>query len=553
MLDSPVVAEFGTIQRSASRSSSSSSTTSGGSSTSRLRDMLRSRPRSGSSRELPPMTLGHKRSSSSLSAAEKGKGRSSPQLTDGWEQSDMALRCLNNTLFLHEQARALFTSQSVGGGQRVLQILALTATAPPELPFLAARLVFFCTLFESAWNKVAVEEQQAVETLTAATSALQAKLEVTAGGQELAAVGEVLKAFFNLSLYYPRLADADLRAREPKAVLGEAFHPRLAQMLEPTVRLVVTLADRPLAPPLTNAIAVLLNVPVKEYRSTWFKATGGTLKRFFTSRTSMPPILTALLAILERSIEYYFTEQDVDAPSVADVAKKEGVNVEDVLQPLLLLLRKLAADDTDARKLLRSHLLPADLDRSIGLDKRRDLTGTLVRLLSSAVHPRLMRASGELWLAVFQHNREYYVFFRGCPPLTLRRSATEMSTQLGYGPSIGFLMSVNLGGAVPKPRNDGVDPVTGAYARTNGPNPMADMTEAEKEAEAEKLFTLFDRMNKTGVIQVQNPMQNPDAQSRFQEISEQEERRIEDDDEEEERSALAELEKWRAERRRRRM
>jgi hypothetical protein len=32
------------------------------------------------------------------------------------------------------------------------------------------------------------------------------------------------------------------------------------------------------------------------------------------------------------------------------------------------------------------------------------------------------------------------------------------------------------------------------------------MIDAEKEVEAERLFVLFDRLNKTGVVQVRHPM-----------------------------------------------
>ena len=40
-----------------------------------------------------------------------------------WEINDVVLRCLNNTLFLHEQARALFASAEVGGGALAVEML----------------------------------------------------------------------------------------------------------------------------------------------------------------------------------------------------------------------------------------------------------------------------------------------------------------------------------------------------------------------------------------------------------------------------------------------
>jgi hypothetical protein len=51
-----------------------------------------------------------------------------------------------------------------------------------------------------------------------------------------------------------------------------------------------------------------------------------------------------------------------------------------------------------------------------------------------------------------------------------------------------------------------VDPITGMFVdKSNQSNPMDAMSDAEKEQEAEKLFVLFDKLNKTGVFQPINP------------------------------------------------
>lgn len=44
---------------------------------------------------------------------------------------------------------------------------------------------------------------------------------------------------------------------------------------------------------------------------------------------------------------------------------------------------------------------------------------------------------------------------------------------------------------------------------------------ALQEAEAEKLFDAFDRLNKNGIIKTSNPMHDPKNQPRFQEIEEE--------------------------------
>ena len=47
---------------------------------------------------------------------------------------------------------------------------------------------------------------------------------------------------------------------------------------------------------------------------------------------------------------------------------------------------------------------------------------------------------------------------------------------------------------------------------------LSEMTEEEKEIEAEKLFVLFERLNKLGV-RVENPVQAAQQSGKFEELS----------------------------------
>lgn len=44
------------------------------------------------------------------------------------------------------------------------------------------------------------------------------------------------------------------------------------------------------------------------------------------------------------------------------------------------------------------------------------------------------------------------------------------------------------------------------------------MTEEEKEREAERLFVLFERMRRLGVVQVENPVRRAQQEGRFEEL-----------------------------------
>lgn len=62
-----------------------------------------------------------------------------------------------------------------------------------------------------------------------------------------------------------------------------------------------------------------------------------------------------------------------------------------------------------------------------------------------------------------------------------------------------------------------IDPITGSI-RQETKNPLDDMTEEEKEAEAEKLYVMFERLNRNGVLKVQNPVKTAAAEGRLQEV-----------------------------------
>lgn len=122
------------------------------------------------------------------------------------------------------------------------------AHTPVEVLFLAGRLLFYSTLFEATFNRIAVEEGDAVSaiaaTLAVLTTAQQAQLshvEVpatpstptalphAASQQQIkAAQAEILKVVFNLGLYYPSTAARGASKHEGgKNVPGEGWDDRL--------------------------------------------------------------------------------------------------------------------------------------------------------------------------------------------------------------------------------------------------------------------------------------------------------------------------------------
>ncbi|EPQ25675.1 uncharacterized protein PFL1_06747 [Pseudozyma flocculosa PF-1] len=616
-----------------------------------------------------------------------------------WQITDMALRCLNNALFLHEASRLELSSEGVAGGQTAVALLANPSETPVDVLFLGSRLLFFGTLFESPLNRTAVEsfgvvrkEADCVRTLLRtiresengeAAPSRQSTLVASATGTQLAtALSDLLKAHFNLCLYYPRLASSSSgrsssgaqsndnvdrgddisasnsagngtasngngksEALQDRAVAGESYHEALDDMLDPVLEVVASLPlsePVPLIPPMTHAIAALLNYPLKGYHERWASRsldqhglglselgndsdsrnasptgspTGSTARKLadsvsalFSSSSSSsanrrgsksaastsapadhgqtassppspraarqttafsreisrastaaletaPPVLSRLLVIADRVLDRYLSAaaaddgptqngshsvEDPDSKQVRAAANRDGVEIEDTVPPLLLLLRKIAADDGTFRHSMRSILLPSDLDRSRPLDKRLDLLGRLVRLMSSVMLQRTARAAGEMLLAICESDPK------------------SMTEAIGYGPCAGFLMNSGLASALPPSYTNGngsspdgsgrtVNPITGQFDPTAEElaADMDSMTEEEKEAEAEKLFCLFDRLNRTGVVKVQDPREKLHEEGRFEEIDgareDEERRRMEEEDENDERIVEREM------------
>lgn len=78
------------------------------------------------------------------------------------------------------------------------------------------------------------------------------------------------------------------------------------------------------------------------------------------------------------------------------------------------------------------------------------------------------------------------------------------------------------------------------------------MTEDEKEREAERLYTLFDRMAKTGVISAENPVDKARAAGKLEESKKEREAELErltKEDEELEREVERDMKEWKEKRR----
>ncbi|KAJ7050873.1 guanine nucleotide exchange factor [Mycena amicta] len=215
-------------------------------------------------------------------------------------------------------------------------------------------------------------------------------------------------------------------------------------------------------------------------------------------------------SLLEVAFSHYFPDAvEPDDPSVREKVKAESSpfspseSLDDELSPLVVLITRLCVADEQSRTRTRDWLCPADLDRTAAagsLESRADMLGRCLRLLGSVYHARLKDSVGEMLYVMCDSD------------------ASIMSTLLGYGNVAGFLFNKGIMTAPPPASSSSstaaalaaasaptINPITGTTNLPREPEP--EMSQEEKEREMEKLFVLFDRLERTGALpKEQNPI-----------------------------------------------
>lgn len=272
---------------------------------------------------------------------------------------------------------------------------------------------------------------------------------------DTSALSETLKLLFNLAQYYPQQAST--------------FAKSVPHVLKILNR--ISLPSPPLQPPVTYLINSLLNLDLESSNN----------KPLFP-KSDEKCNANRFITILDISARNYTEEQ-----------------LEILATPLLTLLRRvyeLAAPPVAAH--MKTLLLPSNDERAQPLGRSDTLAAWLLRLSTSAVAPNVRESISSLMFELSD------------------KDATSFVRNVGYGFASGFLMTHDL--AVPENALEGwstngsgehaaedpgekvtnvdgkeINPVTGQRRDMEPAAPGPEMTDAEKEREAEKLFVLFER------------------------------------------------------------
>ncbi|KAK0231400.1 guanine nucleotide exchange factor [Armillaria fumosa] len=469
---------------------------------------------------------------------------------DDPEASSEALRCIANTMLLFEHARGTFIGKDVGGGETCVGMLDKSTT--PDQVFILSRILFLATVSGPSWIVSLVEDhnhkRRGIVDIIA--SKLDAMLVAIQAGTKLGreATADLLKFTFNLLLHYPKVR-REISSADGQKAMGDFWSPHLDGLLPSLLRTFYSLPPTfpsPLVSPLTHVIHALITIPISSsLRPVWLgpstperrssssspktsTSSGGdspvlsqtppkssTLDRALSvlsvagrrslSRSPSPntaiqqDVLLRAHDLLEVSFSHYFPGSiDPDDPSVRERPKKELLDgsLDDIISPLIVLITRLCLADATTRGRLREWIVPPDLDRSAPLEGRSDMLGRCLRLMGSVYHPRLKDSVGEMLFAMSDSD------------------ARILSSLVGYGNVAGFLFNKGImsapGSEDPSsaeptaPDGKVINPITG---NTMEKPELPEMTEEEKEQEMEKLFVLFDRLEKSGALpQSQNPI-----------------------------------------------
>ncbi|KAJ1944852.1 hypothetical protein FBU59_002484 [Linderina macrospora] len=311
-------------------------------------------------------------------------------------------------------------------------------------------------------------------------------------------MGELFKAAMSLAVFYQRsVADANGPSDGSQSdVLTAEAAAKLKPILSASLD---TLAHLPpingrLSNPAKQATSIALNFSTQEppeIQPLWFPA------------SNQWQHIDNLLSIMTQLIDGCILDP---VSSTTNLAVSEERQVE--ITPVVLILLRAITENPEARERIFNAIYPSGADYSQLPEDRPGISSNLVRVMKSPQGGMLPSAVGDLL---------YFLW---------KQDARQFVMAVGYGNAAGYMLArgiqipadlMNKGGADSKDRV--VDPVTGKYLDSEAiAKELADMTDEEKEREAERLFILFERLNKTGIIKVENPVRAAYESGRIHEM-----------------------------------
>ncbi|KAJ2995355.1 hypothetical protein HDV02_000857 [Globomyces sp. JEL0801] len=384
-----------------------------------------------------------------------------------------ALKCLNNVQTCSADMRLIFANSEY--------IPLITEGLNMGPIFLLTRLSFFVTATDQSLCQTMINDHLP-DTLAKILNKLN-------GGKYTDedwissenCINEILKASFNLTLKFSSIQSSSFFGVSQKTMVEtENIDTDIYSFRELLSEIVISFVSSKLqvptmSPPHSHAINTLMNFQCLEFEDQWFP--NGDYK-----------IIEMLLDIFEDCLRIMCPEES----RTFENDMIFGTEVDQALAPLLILMKKLTVNP-QARLLMKKRLMPKSIDRTKELTKGSSLTAHWIRSLSDVCLSQTRDFMCEFMIALCDNNSDEFIGY------------------VGYGNAAGFLFNRGMFGSglaeaaakakatAANPNEPNIDPISGTI-RKEVADPWKDMTEEERERESERLFVLFDRLNKTGVI-----------------------------------------------------
>ncbi|KAH8167485.1 hypothetical protein CIB48_g752 [Xylaria polymorpha] len=377
-----------------------------------------------------------------------------------------ALRCLCNALLLKQECRQMFVD------------LGYEAKACDKLKndnrddeFLVSRIIFLTTYdtdinLEQLIDKYSLAESL-VKHLERHARHHNDGRPTTEPMQDMA-LTETLKLLFNITHHCKQKASSFTQSV-----------PHIVTILcKGSFRV-----SKPLDPPIGPLVNALLNLELeaKDVQSSLYP-------------TTKPTILSdRLIDLLDQSRTRY-KDEELDNHVTA-------------LLGVIRAIHEYAPQDVQVS--VRQKLLPTETDRNEVLGHSDSLASWLLKNSANPVAPKFRDTISELLFDLSD------------------KDASKFVENVGYGFASGFLYNKNI--SIPQNASEAfsndtgsssraINPITGQFLDLERQTDLPEMTEDEREREAERLFVLFQRLQANGIISVENPIRAAVEEGRFEEL-----------------------------------
>lgn len=312
--------------------------------------------------------------------------------------------------------------------------------------FLISRLIFLTTYNPSIDLTTLIDQHGLADAIVQNLSRHATRISAKDGKAKVdpmedMALTETLKLLFNVTHFVPGRVSA--------------FAPAIPHIVTILSKHDLPPSSNPLAPPFGQLINALINLQLddKDVQSSLYP-------------TSEPnAVADRLIRLLDLSLVAYPDEE-----------------LETNVTPLVSAIMTVHEHaPEEVQKFIRAKLLPTEEDRTQILGRGNSLTSRLLRNSTNPLTPKLRDAISHL---LFQLSD---------------KDANTFVQNVGYGFASGFLFQNNI--PVPQSASEvhmsgnerPINPITGQFIDTEKFAEMPEMTQEEKEREAERLFVLFER------------------------------------------------------------